>query len=333
MNRRRGFLISAILISLIYVFLMAAPFAPYLLTGLLLAFIGHPLQKRLRNYLPEGISATLIILITLITAVLPFGVVAVAVAGDASDIVRQAGQGIDLDLNTVDQKIQDLTGQKVDLEQSITRAVQRLGSTVASSASGILSFASSLTIGLTLMLFVQFYGLKDGGKFIAWTKKFDVMPTEVQDALYAKTSRTTRAVIKGHVFVAIAQGMIAGLGLFVAGVPNFVFWTFVMIILGFIPLIGTLFVWLPAAVWLFINGNVTPAFILLAWGLVVVGAVDNFLRPFLIDDDADLHPLFVILGVIGGIGVFGVVGLFLGPVIFGVAKTLLEIYIEKYEQL
>lgn len=333
MNRRRGFLISAILISLGYVFLMIAPYAAYLLVGLLLAFIGYPLQVKLRDYMPESLSATLIIIITLVTAVLPFGVIAVAVAGDASDVVRDAGSGIDLNLDTVDQQIEALTGQEVDIERSITQAVQRFGSKVAGSASSILGFASSLAIGVTLMLFVQFYGLRDGGKFVKWTKRFDVMPTDVQEILYSKTNRTTRAVIKGHIFVAIAQGLIAGLGLFVAGVPNFVFWTFVMIILGFIPLIGTLFVWLPAAVWLFINGNVTSAVILLIWGFIVVGAVDNFLRPFLIDDEADLHPLFVILGVIGGIGVFGVVGLFLGPVIFGVAKTLMEIYIEKYEEL
>lgn len=333
MNRRKGFLIAAILISLIFVGRMVSPYAGYLLTGLLLAFIGFPLQKRLRKYMPETLSAGTIILITFFVAILPFGLVAAAVAGDASDVVRDVGTGIDLDLDLVDQRIEELTGQEVDLEAGIRNAVQRFGSSVAGSASSILSFASSVAIGLSLMLFIQFYGLKDGGRFVEWTKKFDLMPTDVQEKLYTQTGMTTRAVIKGHVLVAIAQGLIAGLGLLVTGVPNFVFWTFVMIILGFIPLIGTLFVWLPAAAWLFLNGNVNSAVILLVWGFIVVGAVDNFLRPFLVDESADLHPLFVILGVIGGIGVFGVIGLFLGPVIFGIAKTLLEIYIQEYDRL
>lgn len=332
MNRRKGFLISLIIISLAIVGLMVAPFLAYLLTGVILAFIGFPLQKRLREYVPESISATLIIIMTLVVAVLPFGLVAGAIAGDAADLVRSAAD-INIDFSLIEEQIAQLTGQQLDIEDRISEVAQRIGGAIANSASGILSFASGLLIGLSLMFFIQFYGLKDGGRFIEWTKKFDLMPTELQEQLYRKTAKTTRAVIKGHIFVAIAQGLIAGVGLAIAGVPNFVFWTFVMIILGFIPLIGTMFVWLPAAGWLLINGNITSAGILLTWGFIVVGAVDNFLRPYLVDGDADLHPLFVILGVVGGIGVFGVIGLFLGPVLFGVAKNLLEIYLHEYERL
>jgi predicted PurR-regulated permease PerM len=332
MNRRKGFLISLILGALFLVGLMVAPYAAYLLTGIILAFIGYPLQRKLREYTSESVSASLIILLTLVAAILPFGIMIGAVAGDAADLVRNANS-VNIDLGLIEAQLSQLTGQDVDLQSSITDVLRRVGGTVAGSASSLLSLASGIAIGVPLMLFIQFYGLKDGGRFIEWTKKFDVLPTEIQEELYSKTGKTTRAVIKGHVFVAVAQGLIAGLGLALTGVPNFVFWTFVMIILGFIPLIGTMLVWLPASIWLAVNGNITNAAILAVWGIVIVGAVDNFLRPYLVDDDADLHPLFVILGVVGGIGVFGVIGLFLGPVMFGVAKNLLEVYITDYERL
>jgi len=131
----------------------------------------------------------------------------------------------------------------------------------------------------------------------------------------------------------MASGLVAGIGLLLSGVPNVAFWTFMMMVLGLIPLVGTALIWAPAALHLLISGQFVLGAALILYGVVVVGSVDNFLRPFLVDESADLHPIFIIFGVIGGIGIFGPIGIFVGPVMFGTAKSLIQVYIENFDQL
>jgi predicted PurR-regulated permease PerM len=124
--------------------------------------------------------------------------------------------------------------------------------------------------------------------------------------------------------MAFAQGILAGIALFIAGIPNVFFWTFLMIILGFIPLIGSALVWFPAGIYLAVQGQLAMAAFVILYGVVVVGGSDNFLRPMLVDDSADIHPFFILIGLIGGIGLFGIAGIFLGPVTFGIFGNLLD---------
>ncbi|MFB6144567.1 MAG: AI-2E family transporter [Candidatus Nanohaloarchaea archaeon] len=133
-----------------------------------------------------------------------------------------------------------------------------------------------------------------------------------QEMLHRSTSESVWAVVKGHVLMAFAQGILAGIGLYVFGIENVLFWTFMMILLGFIPMVGAAIVWLPAALYLFFTGEPVAGGLLIAYGAIIVGGADNFLRPMLVDDDADIHSFFIILGLIGGLSLFGPVGIFIG---------------------
>ncbi|MBC5793249.1 MAG: AI-2E family transporter [Nanohaloarchaea archaeon] len=332
MNRQRNFLILLIGISFLLIGMMLAPYAAYILMGLLLAYVGMPLHKKLTKHISGGFSAGAIIILTVLAAVIPVGLMAGKVVTDAQDVLEDS-QNLGIDFDPIERELESLTGRDYEIDDGVERITQRATSWITGSLSGIIGFASGLAIGLTMMFFSMFYGLKDGKRVKSWTKSLDIMPQDIQEELYRKTGRTTMAVVKGHVIVAIAQGIITGIGLWLAGVPNIGFWTLAMIFLGFIPLVGTMLVWVPASAWLVLTAQIPQAAFLVAWGLIVVGAVDNVLRPYLVDEEVNVHPIYVLFGVIGGISAFGIIGLFLGPVIFGVSKNLLQVYAEKYDAL
>ncbi|MFB6147859.1 MAG: AI-2E family transporter, partial [Candidatus Nanohaloarchaea archaeon] len=183
---------------------------------------------------------------------------------------------------------------------------------------------------LTLMMFLLYYFLKDGREMVVWVKSVLPMDDEVKDSLCEKVDQTTWAVIKSHVLVAIIQGLVAGLGLIVLGIPNSIFWTFVMVVLGFIPLVGTLLVWGPASVYLFLVNRPVAALALALYGFVVVGMTDNIVRPLAVDRSAELHPAVIIVGVLGGVYLFGAPGLFFGPILLGVFKSVLLVMKNNY---
>lgn len=333
MNRRKTFLVAASVTVGVLALLMLLPFAGYLLAGIVLAFVLHPLHERTRKRLGDSVSALTMVLITVLAAVLPFTVVLAAVANDAGNLVSQL-QGLEIpSTEVVEQLVFDLTGTELDLDSRLSGAVEKLMSFAAGSVTGLLGAFTDAAIGISLMLFLQFYTIRDGRRFVEWTKRFDVMKDGMQQELYDRAASSTWAVVKGHVFIAAAMGLLVGLGFVALGVPNPFFWTFAMVLLGFIPLVGTAFVWVPASAYLVLQGEHTVAAVLFVYSLLVSTLADNFLRPFLVDEDADIHPFFIIAGVVGGLGVFGAVGIFLGPVTFGVLKTLLNMMQESYQEL
>lgn len=330
MNRQKTFLIAALTAATGIAFLMVLPFMGYILTGLILGFMLKPVKDRIDQV--TSYSSTITVILTIFMALLPVMILLGVVTDDAAQIVNSI-EDQNISLGQIEQQISQLTGEEFSLEERLKSSIETIGSTVLSSTSQIVGFASGFAIGISILLFTQYYTLKQGSDLVEWSKQLDLIPDEIQDELYQKTADTTHSVIEGHVITALASGLVAGIGLFIAGVPNIAFWTFMMMILGLIPLIGTALIWAPAAIYLLINGQIYMGAFLLAYGALVVGSVDNFLRPFLVDEEADLHPLFIILGVIGGISVFGPIGIFVGPVIFGIAKALLKVYMENYDQL
>jgi len=124
------------------------------------------------------------------------------------------------------------------------------------------------------------------------------------------------------------------LGLAITGVPNYAFWTFIMVILGFIPIIELwLYGCLPAAAYLFAIDRSAAAIFLFLYGMVIVGLTDNILRPIAVDRGSNLHPAVIIIGVIGGVYIFGAAGLFIGPIILGIFKAVLLVFKNNYEDL
>ena len=331
MNERKGFLLFLIAVFGSIITLMLAPFFAYILGAAILAFILKKPHHIISDKIGKRPSAAVITVGTILLAVLPVILGGIAIAQDASQVIDSINES-DIDLDRMEEAIYSFTGQEIDIQANLTQAVKDFSSATLGEFSRLVNILANLGIGLSIMMFLMYYFLKDGKKLVRWVKDVSPLPEELEITLLDEVSNTTYAVIKGHLFVSIAQAVIAGFGLWIFGVSNPGFWTFIMMILGLLPIIGSMLVWLPAAGFLALTDPIS-GLMLAIYGFVIVGMSDNFLRPFFVDRGTDLHPAVIILGVIGGVILIGAPGLFIGPVVFGIMKSILTVFMENYEQL
>ena len=293
----------------------------------------HPMQRRLRKLVGDRISAFLLVIFGILVVVLPILGIGAAVIEDATNLAEDLEESDAINTTQIEQTVREYTGQEFDIEASLDSLIHTFTQTTLGGVSQIVTTIAEISIGVTLLVFLLYYILKDGEKFVTWIRETTPLPSDIQNQLYARVNKTTWAVIKGHVLVAVVQGLVAGLGLAITGVPNYAFWTFIMVILGFIPIIGTVVVWMPAALYLFAINRSAAAISLFVYGLVIVGLTDNILRPIAVDRGSNLHPAVIIVGVIGGVYIFGAAGLFIGPILLGIFKAILLVFKNNYEDL
>ena len=333
MNERRMFLILLIALLGILSFLIFQPFLGYIMGAAILAFLLQPLHERLKSYTGQSISAFILVIVALVAAVIPISMAALAVIQDARDLDNDLRESEVINTTEIENRLQELTGQTVDIEKMVSNIVNDFTSNTVGGLGDLVGIVAELSIGFSIFIFLLYYMLRDGRDFIAWIKDLDPFPKNIQDELYGKMKRTTWDVIIAHVLIAIIQGLVAGVGLALTGVPNYIFWTFIMMLLGFIPIIGTIMVWLPAAIYLFLIDQTLAATFLAIYGFTVVSLTDNFLRPVIIDRGSNINPGVILVGVLGGVYLFGAVGLFIGPIILGMFKSVLLVFKNHYEDL
>ena len=327
MDTDEGLLVAVIALLLVFSVSLVLPYLQFVLAAVVLAFVLRPLQNRLAPRLGRTVAAVSLLVLSVVAFVLPFFIVAAFVASDVRSFVQGIEQG-DLEFSAVEDLIAQYTGVEVDLASAIQSSLSEAGG-LESVLSGFGTLAH-LLVGLGLLLFLLFFFVRDGDRFAAWLESMSPLPASVTEELLARISQITNAVLAGHVLVAIVQAVLAGVGLAIFGVPNFVFWTFVMVVLGLIPIIGTFAVWGPAAVYLFATGETFSAAALVVYGAVVVGLSDDYLRPVIVDRYAHVSPSVIIVGVLGGVTVIGFMGLFVGPIVVAALKESVEVYDEHY---
>lgn len=333
MNERKAFLLMLIGALAFLTFLMLEPFLVYILGSIILAFVLHPLYMKIKDLTGEKLGAGLMVFLAIFAAIMPVAMTTAFVLEDAKQVAADFSDIQTFNVSRLEDRVYELTGQEIDVENTMRRAVRGVVSTTAGNVSQVLGLITDLLIGLSVMLFLLYYMVRDGESFVKWIKSIIPMPEDFTNSLAERIEQTTWAVIKGHVLIAVLQGLVAGFGLFLAGVPNYFFWTFIMVVLSFIPLIGSGLIWLPAVIYLLALNRFGAAAFLLLYSSIVVGMTDNFLRPLMVDEEADIHPAAILVGVIGGVFLLGAPGLFIGPIIFGVFKSTLMVFESNYEDL
>lgn len=327
MNISRGFFLLLITTLLILSAAMVIPFLQYFLLSVLLAYVFMPIQHRLEKRSGSKIAAASIVLVSVILIIVPLLYILRTAVMESMNLIRAIRSG-EITLEEPEERIQEFTGLDIDLSNQIQSAVEglQLGSFVS-----VVDTLIHLLIGLGLTVFLLYYFLKDGDKFIGWLRSTIPLPGDVLDRIFERGDQIMKAVLVGHIFVAVVQGVLAGIGLFVTGIPNAVLWTVIMVVLSLLPIVGSFLIWGPAAVFLFLQGEFVLSGLLVLWGAVVVGISDDYLRPVIVDRYAEVNPSVIILGVLGGIYVFGVMGIFYGPVIIGLLRATLDVFREELD--
>ncbi|RQG91144.1 AI-2E family transporter [Natrarchaeobius halalkaliphilus] len=332
MNRRKGFLLVLVAIFAYLSWQLVVPFLQYVLAALLLAFILYPAQRRLETVISPTISALLLVVVAVVGFLVPFVLVAIVVVDDAAEIAAEIDPE-DLEVAAIEDRLEEETGMSVDILESLAGSAEQIGAVLLEQTTTWFSVLTHTLIGIGLALFLLYYLLKEGDSLLAWLRDRTPLPEDVQDDFYGELDQVMWAVLAGHVLIAIIEGAIAGLGLFATGIPNPAFWTVVMIVLSLVPLIGAFLVWGPAVLYLFATGEPMLAIALAVYSAIVVGIADDYLRPIVVDRYADLSPAIIILGVLGGIYAFGIMGLFFGPVVIGALVVTIDVVDEHYDRL
>jgi len=312
--------------------LIVLPYITWILVGAILAFALAPLNNRLSQWFGEGLAAGLSILIGLFLIVLPI----VIILGVAAEQARQLFAEFDpRDVPQLDTVIAERVGVEVDIEtlnDAFGSAIRTGARGLAGNLFSIVGGLPELLIGFTILFFVLFYLLKDGDQATSWVRTVLPVDPGVREELFEETRLLLHNSLVGTVVVAGAQALLLGVAFLVLSLGNVVFWTVTAFVLALVPLVGASLVWIPASIYLFVVGRPIAAAVLFVFGAIVISTVDNILRPKVMRRGTQLSPVITIVGIFGGIALFGFVGLFIGPIILGMLKLLIEILVREYPE-
>jgi predicted PurR-regulated permease PerM len=304
------------------------PFLAYIVLAGILTYILFPIYRFiLEKTKYPSLSSGLSVVLALVLMILP----AVYFVSELVDQVSGAYHTLQANsLQQVGNYLSGITNGRVDFEGILQSTLEQVRQSIVALAPNVLGSLSELLLGLFIMFFVMFYGFREGQTFILYLKKHLPLEKNLKDSLFDEMRTITQAVLYGQVLTAVIQGGLGGLALLVFGVPNALFWGAIMIIFAFLPVLGTPLIWVPAGVGLILDGNVTKGILLLAFGATVVMNIDNFLRPKLVSSRTNVHPVLILIGVLGGLRVFGFIGMLVGPLILAILVALIKFYEQNY---
>ncbi len=212
------------------------------------------------------------------------------------------------------------------LKESLTNNFKDIGKVLISYMSSATGNVLSVLFQMSVSVLILYFIFRDGEKFIERVRNSMLIPSEEIDVFVMETGEVIRAVIYGVILTAMLQGVLGGIGFWITGLPAPVLFGSIMFIMAIIPFAGTVLVWGPAAIYLLYYGMIWQGVFLILWGLLAVGMVDNFLRPYFISKRLGFHVIFSFIGIIGGMSAFGFVGVFLGPLLLALLIRLIEKY-------
>jgi len=218
-------------------------------------------------------------------------------------------------------RIEDFTAS-IDLNNAARSAAAYVGGNLA----GLLGNSVRIITQLVVMLFLLFFLLRDRALALASLRSLLPLHEHETTELLDRVGNTILATALGRLTIAAVQGVLAGLAFWVLGVPGVILWAFTLTACAMIPAFGSFLVWGPVAIYLGLTGHWGKAALLGLWGAVIVSTIDNILYPILVGSHLRAHTATILLSVLGGIAVFGPIGIVLGPVLFTLAATLLDIW-------
>lgn len=316
--------------------LMAAPFIIAIAWAAVLAIIINPLFQRLLGRLrSRNLAAILACTTAVLVVVLPLIGIAIAVTRSVIELLQlqQIAHGsstslsewLSTEADIVTAWLNDRLGidvSGVNLSNVIAQVANALWAQTQRLVGGVAGFFFNLVI----IIFTLFFFLRDQDEVLKVVRDFLPLSERNASGVFQRVHDVIRASVIGGGAVSVSQGILAGLGFWALGIPSPLLWGVATMFFSFIPLVGAAGVWVPAAIVLLIKGSWVKALILALYGTLVISLVDNVLRPMLIGDATRLHTLMIFFSILGGLQVFGFLGLVMGPVVLAVGLALVEIF-------
>lgn len=335
---RKGFVLAMTIAFTILFFAMIWGFVEALLLAAVFSGILYPLYLWLERVLKgRSTSASLLtLLMALLVIVVPLLFLLVLVAEQAVEVTAKVQPWVEQQLeesSDVAKSLPSWIPYAEKLEPYHEQISTKLGEFVESVAvylGGSLARLTQGTMVFFLNLFIMFYAmfffLISGPQLIQTFMAYMPLSQSDKDKMLQVGLSVSRATIKGSLIIGIVQGALGGIGFAVAGISSAVFWGAVMAVMSLLPGIGTALVWVPGVAYLLLSGHELAGILLMIWCAGVVGTIDNFLRPMLVGRDTEMPDLLILLATLGGLGLFGISGVVLGPILAALFMTVLAIY-------
>lgn len=330
--------ISAVFLAMIRSFLMAI-----FLAGIFSA-LARPFYNWLEGALKgrRSVASVLTLLLIIFLVLLPLAMLTGVVTSQAIKVSQSATPWVKAQISQPGAFSDFLAGipyyDKIAPHSELI--LRKAGEMVGSISQFLINNLSSAAMGAVKFLFMLFtflytmyFFLMDGEKLLEKILHYLPLQDHDEQQMLEKFTSVTRATLKGTAVIGILQGGLAGMAFWVVGVPSAAFWGAIMVVLSIIPSVGTVIIWLPAAVILGFGGAIGKGVGLFVFCAVVVGSVDNLLRPVLVGKDTQMHELMIFFGTLGGIFIFGVVGVIIGPIIAALFVTIWEIYGQAFQNI
>ena len=335
----------ALTITAVFAWMIRNYLAALFLAGVVALFLAGPhdwLSARLNQ--KRGLAAGLVVVGAMLAFVIPAAILLGLVADQAITVTQMITPWVQDQVAQI--RTSGLDGLPawlpfretvIQYQATITSQLGNLAGTVGrmlvnSLRAGTGGFLVA-TLNLFILIYALYYFLMSGRETGRAAVSLLPMSPQARELLAERAISTIRATVKGSFLIALVQGSLTGIGLFAAGVPGAIFWAAVTALLSIIPMVGPPLVWIPAAGWLIATGHPVTGGLLAAWGALVVGTLDNILRPILVGQDAKMSDLMVLISTLGGLTLFGAVGIIIGPVVAALFTSVWYIFRETYAGL
>ena len=344
---QRGFIvILALLISAVFLWMIRDFLSVLFLAGVL-ALLLMPVQSSFTKLFGGRArpAAVVVMILAGLVLILPVSAILFVIARQAVEVSQIALPWIQEQIEALREGgfggglpawmpfRETLAPYQAELTNQLGEFASRAGTMIVNG----LTRATGNTLGFFLdtivLIFALFLFLISGRSMAANTVNLLPMPSADRNLLARRTLSTIRATVKGTFVIAAVQGTLIGIGLAMTGIPGAAFWGAVTGVLSIIPLVGPPLVWIPAALFLYMEGEVAAAIGLAAYGLLFVGVLDNILRPMLVGQDTKMPDLLILISTVGGLTLFGAVGIIIGPVIAALFISVWYIYAQSYAPL
>ena len=321
---RYFFLVSFLIIALVSIYLVK-PFITTIISAVLLSYIFYPLYNKLKDIMrSENVAAFISTFLIIIIIIIPLVFAANALLSQSIDFFYEMRS---IDLTKAETFLAKFFSGKVDIQGNLQDLFNRMALSVAKATSDFVVSIPNRILQFFVMIFLMFYLFKEGPWIIERIEENIPLKESHKKYITKKFSSVVYASLYGLVLTAFIQAGVGALGLWIFGVPSPILWGLVMFILAMIPFIGSALVWFPAALFKIFSGDTFNGFGLLLYGLLIVSTIDNVIRPKIIGAKGKIHPILALLGVLGGLRVFGFLGIIIGPLILAILNVFLDIYI------
>ncbi len=328
-NKSQIFFGVALAVILILSILVLSPFLTTLALAVILSVLLNPIFKKVTKFFfkNKSIGALMTILITLVVIFVPLTFLSFQIFAEAQSAYNSLGivdtssilkinQSIDKSLKTIIPNID------VHIEQYFGNLYSWLISNLGAFFSGTFN----VLIKVLIIAISLFFLLKDGESIHKSVKDMIPISGESYDYLVKSVKTTINSVVFGSILVAIIQGIISGIGFAIFGIPNAILWGTVATAAAFVPGFGVGALFVPMMIYAYLYGSLFEVFGLLLWAMIFINAIESILRPMIIHRTVNIHPLFILFSILGGISLFGAVGAILGPIILSLLFAMVRVY-------